>query len=150
MLGFWCTLPPRVHPIIVEASRWADICNQPCGNLGDCPWKIQTWTSLSASVQGVHLSKKAVVLRGPLPHDVHFGIKYSIRPTQRWSNAARNIGVISSSHDAKFYLQMCCSITILFTQFLHGLWMRMFPLTSHTFPRITQSNFCELHHNASF
>ena len=27
---------------------------------------------MSASVQGVHLSKEAVVLRGPLPHDTHF------------------------------------------------------------------------------
>lgn len=48
-----------------------------------------------------------------------------------------------------FIYKMCCSLMSLFTQFLHEIWMRLISLSSHTSPRITRCDTCELHLNTS-
>ena len=46
--------------------------------------------------------------------------------------------------------KLCCSIAILFTQFVHGLRTKMVFLRSHTSPRITRRDPCKLHCHTSF
>ena len=59
-------LPSMVHSIILGYHGELDIFNQPCRNLGACPWGRYMQVGLSAPIQCVHLWKEAIFSRGTL------------------------------------------------------------------------------------